>query len=68
MSIWERRLMNQSNVVTENVLINSLQCMASFPLEIIIWMWKVVIWAFGSSTPVKAIFGPMKLTGISKCP
>ena len=30
------RLMNQSNVVPENVLINSLQCMASVPPKIII--------------------------------
>ena len=39
--------------------------MASVPSEIIIWVWKAVIWAYGSSTPVKAIFGPMKLAGIT---
>ena len=41
------RLMNQSNVVPENVLINSLQCIACVPPEIIIWVWKAVIWASG---------------------
>ena len=57
--------MNQSNVVSENVPINSLQCMASVPPEIIISVWKAVMWASGSSTHVKAIFGPMKLAGIT---
>ena len=57
--------MNQSNVVPENVPINSLLCMASVPLEIIIWVWKAVMWASRSSTPVKVIFGIMKLAGIT---
>ena len=57
--------MNQSNVVLENVSINSLQCMALVPHEIIISVWKPVMWASGSSTPVKVIFGPMKLAGIT---
>jgi len=35
--------MNQSDVVLENVPINSLQCMVSVPPEIIIWMWKAVM-------------------------
>ena len=60
------RLMNQSNVVPENVPINSLLCMTSVPHEIIIWVWKVVMWASGSSTPVKVIFVPMKLAGITE--
>jgi len=38
--------------------------MALVPPEIIIWVWKAVMWASGSSTLVKAIFGPMKLAGI----
>ena len=57
------RLMNQSNVVFENVLMNSLQCIASVPPEIIIWVWKAVMWASESLTPLKAIFGTMKLDG-----
>jgi len=59
-----RRLMNQSSVVPENVPMNNLQCMASVPSEIIIWLWKAVMWAFESSVPVKVIFGVMKLMGI----
>ena len=59
------RLMNQSNNVPENVLINSLQCITSVPPEIIIWVWKVVMWASGSSIPMKVIFGIMKLVGIT---
>ena len=58
------RLMNQSNAVLENVLINNLQYMASVPPQIIIWVWKAVIWTSGSSMPLKPIFGPMKLAGI----
>ena len=52
------RLMNQSNVVHENVPINSLQCMTSVPLEIIIWVWKAVMWASRSSTPVRWFLDP----------
>jgi len=59
------RPMNQSNVVLANVRMNSLQCMASIPLEIIIWVWKVVMWASGSSIPVKVILGVMKFVGIT---
>ena len=57
--------MNQSNAVPENVPMNNLQCMASVPPEIIIWVWKAVMWASGSSTPVKVSFGTMKLAGIT---
>jgi len=57
--------MNRSNAVPENVLINSLQCIALVPPQTIIWVWKVVIWAFGSSTHVKAIFRPIKVADIT---
>ena len=58
------RLINQFNIVPENVPMNNLQCIASVPPEIIIWVWKTVMWASESSTPMKVIFWTMKLAGI----
>ena len=59
------RPMNQSNVVPANVTMNNLQCMANVPPEIIIWVWKAVMWASGSSIPVKVILGVMKVVDIT---
>ena len=56
---------NQSHVVPANIPMNSLQCMAYVLLEIIIWVWKAVMWAFGSSVPAKVILGVMKFVGIT---
>jgi len=33
--------MNQSNVVPENVSMNSLQCIVLVPPKIIIWVWNI---------------------------
>ena len=57
--------MNQSNAVPENVPMNCLQCITSILPKIIIWVWKAVMWASRSSTPVKVIFETMKLDGIT---
>ena len=54
-----------TNVVHVNVPMNNVQCMASVPPEIIIWVWKDMKWAFESSVPIKVIFGVMKLVGIT---
>ena len=59
------RPMNQSSGVPANVPMNSLQCMASVPPEIIIWVCKAVMWASGSSVPVKVILDVMKFVGIT---
>ena len=59
------RLMNQSIVVPTSVLMNNLHRTASEPLTNIICVWKVVRWAFGSSTPVKVALGPTNVAGIT---
>ena len=56
---------NQSNVVPNSVLMNNLQRMTSEPPESIIWVWKFVIWASGSSTSMKVTFRPMNVAGIT---
>ena len=57
------RLTNHSNVVPANVLISSLQYTASDPIVSIIWVWNIVRWASGSSTPVKVTFRPRDVVG-----
>jgi len=59
------RLTNQSNAVPDGVLMKSLQCTTLEPPESIIWVWKAVIWASGSSTLVKVTFRPMNVAGIT---
>ena len=57
------RLTNHSNVAPANVLMSSLQYTTSDPSVSIIWVWNVVRWASGSSTPVKVTFGPRDMVG-----
>ena len=59
------RLMNQSITVPAKVLMNSLHCTASEPPTSIIYVWKAVRWAFGSSIPVKVTLGPTSVAGIT---
>jgi len=59
------RLMNQSIVVPTRVLMNSLHLTALEPPTSIIYVWKAVRWASGSSVPVKVTLGPISMAGIT---
>ena len=59
------RLMNQSIAVPTRVLMNSLHLTASEPPTSIIFVWKAMRWASGSSVPVKVTLGPTSVVGIT---
>ena len=57
------RLANHSSAAPDSVLISILQYTTSDPPVSVIWVWNVVRWASGSSTPVKETLGPRDVVG-----